>query len=77
MASGRANTWLSRESLAVGLVLALALILGSLRLQEAHSWGDDFAGYLLQARSLVEGNPAAEVALNGELQRAGGLARRS
>jgi hypothetical protein len=50
-------------------VLAFALVLAFLLLRSPHGWGDDFAGYLLQARSLVEGNPSAEVALNGELLR--------
>jgi len=32
-----------------------------------HSWGDDFAGYLLQARAMAAGQLRAEVLLNGSL----------
>jgi len=70
MRDRRAGLWVTKEWLAIGLVLGLALILAALDLRLPHGWGDDFAAYLLQARSLIEGHPAAEVALNGELQRA-------
>ena len=68
MIDGRRRHWVSKEGLAVILVIGLALVLASFHLRLSHAWGDDFAGYLLQARSLVEGRPGAEVALNGELQ---------
>jgi len=35
-----------------------------------HSWGDDFAGYLLQAQALMHGTPAQELQLNASLQAA-------
>jgi hypothetical protein len=36
-----------------------------------HSWGDDFAGYLLQAKALLDGTPAQELRLNAHLEAAG------
>jgi hypothetical protein len=35
-----------------------------------HNWGDDFAGYLLQAQALLHGTPAEEVQLNARLEAA-------
>lgn len=35
-----------------------------------HNWGDDFAGYLLQAKALLHGTPAAELQLNARLEAA-------
>jgi hypothetical protein len=32
-----------------------------------HTWGDDFAGYLVQAKALLNGTPARELALNAHL----------
>src|SRR5581483_4690179 len=49
------------------LVLLWGEGLSTFYLGDAHGWGDDFAGYLLQARALVDGSAAQEVALNHEL----------
>jgi hypothetical protein len=35
-----------------------------------HNWGDDFAGYLLQAKALLHGTPAEELQLNARLEAA-------
>jgi hypothetical protein len=35
-----------------------------------HNWGDDFAGYLLQAKALLNGTPTAELQLNARLEAA-------
>src|SRR4030095_12716800 len=35
-----------------------------------HSWGDDFAGYLMQAKALLDGTPAQELQLNARLEAA-------
>ncbi len=37
------------------LILAISMMLASLSLTSGHSWGDDFAAYILQACSLVDG----------------------
>ena len=51
-------------ALAIGaLVAGLALLLRT----PWHSWGDDFAGYLLQAHAMAEGKMGAEALLNGSL----------
>ena len=38
------------------IVVILAIILGSSVLTRGHEWGDDFAWYILQAKSVVEGS---------------------
>ncbi len=38
------------------IVVILAIILGSSMLTRGHEWGDDFAWYILQAKSVVEGS---------------------
>jgi hypothetical protein len=35
-----------------------------------HNWGDDFAGYLMQAKALLEGTPSQELQLNARLEAA-------
>jgi len=47
---------MSNYRLPLILVLAAYLVLATLNLTTGHSWGDDFAAYILQARSLVQGN---------------------
>lgn len=37
-------------------IIALALIMGSSRLTRGHEWGDDFASYIMQARSILNGD---------------------
>lgn len=51
---------------AVGVGL-LAIVAAMAGLTANHPWGDDFAGYLLQARALSAGDLAAEVRLNQAL----------
>lgn len=51
----------------LGLVLAFPLLLSILPLVHGPGWGDDFAGYLLQAQSILAGAPQEEVDLNGAL----------
>jgi len=41
--------------LAVSAIVFLSGLLGSLAITPGHSWGGDFAGYILQAESLLEG----------------------
>lgn len=48
-------------------VLAATLALATTRVTAWHTWGDDFAGYLLQAKALAEGTARDEVTLNGQL----------
>lgn len=45
-----------RDILTALLVFALVLVLGLSILNRGHEWGDDFAGYILQAQALVEGD---------------------
>jgi len=46
--------------------IALALIWET----PGHSWGDDFAGYLMQAQALLRGTPAQELQVNARLEAA-------
>ena len=43
-----------QNKLIFGIVI-LALILGSSRLTRGHEWGDDFASYIMQAKSILNG----------------------
>lgn len=61
---GRHGGWLV---LVVTAVMAASVVLATTRLTASHIWGDDFAGYLLQARALADGTARAEVELNGQL----------
>lgn len=45
-----------RDMLTALLVFALVLVLGLGILNQGHEWGDDFAGYILQAQALVHGD---------------------
>ncbi|HKU15245.1 MAG TPA: hypothetical protein VJQ52_12675 [Steroidobacteraceae bacterium] len=47
-----------------------SVALAMLWLAPGHGWGDDFAGYLLQAQSLVNAKPAQELQLNAHLMAA-------
>jgi hypothetical protein len=59
------------QSLALCLVLAAAtLALAISYLKAPQGWGDDDAGYILQARALAAGTALEELALNGKLLRA-------
>lgn len=52
-----------RNSLLFG-ILALSLILGSSRLTRGHEWGDDFASYIMQAKSIWNGTAQEFVEAN-------------
>lgn len=52
--------------LALAIGVAVAALAVALR-TPWHSWGDDFAAYLLQARAMAAGQVRAEVLLNGSL----------
>ena len=43
-----------RNNLVLGIVI-LSLILGSSTLTRGHEWGDDFASYIMQAKSILNG----------------------
>lgn len=45
-----------RDALTALVLFALTLVVGLGFLDKGHVWGDDFAGYILQAQSLVEGD---------------------
>lgn len=60
----RLNRWVVPAGLAL-----LAVITWLLARAGGHPWGDDWAGYLLQARALAEGSAAAEVATNAAAMR--------
>jgi hypothetical protein len=47
-----------------------SVFLAVLWLAPGHGWGDDFAGYLLQAQALVNATPAQELQLNAHLMAA-------
>lgn len=56
-------------------MLTLVPVLASIALAvfwetPGHSWGDDFAGYLMQAKALLHGTPAQELQLNARLEAA-------
>lgn len=51
-------------ALGAGVVTALVAFAG---LTSNHPWGDDFAGYLLQARAIATGDVGAELRLNQSL----------
>jgi hypothetical protein len=40
------------------VIIALSTLMNIFALEKGHYWGDDFALYIAQAKSLVEGNPA-------------------
>jgi len=64
--SGRRALWLW-----LTCVVALASVaLAAFWQTPGHSWGDDFAGYLLQAKALLHGTVADEVQLNARLMAA-------
>lgn len=50
-------------------ILLVAAVLASLSWKVGHDWGDDFAAYIGQGRSLVAGNPAAYVEMNSTATR--------
>ena len=55
----------------LALVMTTAAVaLAMLWLTPGHGWGDDFAGYLLQAQALVNASPLKELELNAHLMAA-------
>src|SRR5574342_966223 len=46
-----------RNNLLVGLIL-ISLIIGACTLRRGHEWGDDWAWYVLQAQSILNGTTA-------------------
>ena len=57
-----------RRVLWLALLSALASVaLAVLWLSPGHLWGDDFAGYLLQAKALTRSTPLQELELNAHL----------
>lgn len=60
-----------RRALWLTLVPALASVALAVFWQTpGHNWGDDFAGYLMQAKALLGGTPAQELQLNARLMAA-------
>jgi hypothetical protein len=46
------------------IIILLSLLVGSSTLTRGHEWGDDFASYIMQAQSIVDGDPAGFVQHN-------------
>jgi len=46
------------------VIILLSLALGSSSLTRGHDWGDDFASYIMQGQSILNGNPAGFVEHN-------------
>lgn len=65
--SPRRTTARASTTITTVVVLAVTLVLAATRVSAWHTWGDDFAGYLLQAKALSEGTAREEVTLNGQL----------
>jgi len=40
----------------LAIVILISALLGSLLFTRGHIWGDDFAAYIMQARSILAGN---------------------
>jgi hypothetical protein len=64
------NARFSDPAIAI-LLAAGAATIATLGLSPDQGWGDDFAGYVLQARSITTGTTGAELNLNTELLGAG------
>ena len=46
--------WDMRTAL-LSIIIFISLVIGAATLRRGHEWGDDFAWYILQARSILEG----------------------
>jgi hypothetical protein len=46
------------------VIVILSLVIGSATLTRGHEWGDDFASYIMQAQSILNGDPAGFVEHN-------------
>lgn len=53
-----------RTIIPLTLILITSTLLGSSVLTRGHSWGDDFAAYIMQAKSIITGNMDEFVAAN-------------
>ena len=51
-----------RVILALGLIILASMAFSGLMMTRDHSWGDDFAAYVLQAKSIVQGDMPEYVA---------------
>ena len=58
------NHLTGRDALIALLLLVVTLIVGLGILDKGHEWGDDFAGYMLHAQTLVNGDFDAMAQLN-------------
>ena len=47
----------TKWTVALIILILFSGTLGCLILTEGHNWGGDFAGYVMQAKSVAEGNP--------------------
>lgn len=52
------------EAISLALILLVSALLSTSMLTRGHLWWDDFASYIMQAQSLLEGTPADFVAHN-------------
>ena len=43
--------------IALTILIIFSAILGYAGLKDGHNWGGDFSGYIMQAKSIAEGNP--------------------
>jgi hypothetical protein len=64
----RDNRMRSRADTLIALLLFLVVLaIGLFNRTPMHTWGDDFAAYILQARAIGAGQAAVEMARNGSL----------
>ena len=47
------------------IILVVSLVIGSSQLTRGHEWGDDFAAYIMQAKSIFNGDMQNFVEHNG------------
>src|SRR4026208_114163 len=47
------------------IILIVSIVVGSSRLTRGHEWGDDFAAYIMQAKSILNGDMQNSVGHNG------------
>jgi hypothetical protein len=46
------------------IIIVLSLVIGSATLTRGHEWGDDFASYIMQAQSILNGDPVGFIEHN-------------
>jgi hypothetical protein len=54
-----------RRKIILGVVVLAACALAQAQLKRGHDWGGDFSAYIMQAQSLIDGDPGAYVEANG------------